>query len=420
MMKKIVTVSSLLIVLLMGATQVLATNGDNLMAIGPIARSMGGVGIAAPQDAISAVFANPAAMCFGPFCPNSEFNFAGTLFMPKVDAKINLGGTTYQANSSESIYAIPAIGLSVPITDGIPLWRFGLAAYGVTGLGVDYRNTALDQSRFAGFGGFPLVAGEYTSLQIMKFAPSIAFQPSPNFSVGLAAHIDYATLDMRSGSSTGYGFGVQLGGIYRPMDRLSLGLTYLTPQSVKHSKVRDFDGDGVADDLELQAPQQVGFGVAFDVIPNVLMVEVDGKWINWSKATGYNDFDWKDQYVFGIGAQFKPIPKLALRVGYNYGNNPVSEHNNFNGLAPKQVQGKTMPTYYYETFRAIGFPAVVEHHVTAGIGYEFSNRFSINLGYTHAFSNSIKEQGTALNGQPVSIESNLSEDSIEFGLTWRF
>ncbi len=122
-----------------------------------------------------------------------------------------------------------------------------------------------------------------------------------------------------------------------------MGLTYLTPQTVKHSKVRDFDGDGVADDLELQAPQQVGFGVAFDVVPNVLMIEANGKWINWSNATGYSDFDWKDQYVLAIGAQYKATPKLALRVGYNYGNNPVSEHNNFNGLAPKQVQGKTMP-----------------------------------------------------------------------------
>src|SRR5512135_3039984 len=65
-----------------------ATNGDNLMAIGPIARSMGGVGVAAPQDAISAVFANPAAMCFGPYCPGTEVNFGGTLFMPKVDATV--------------------------------------------------------------------------------------------------------------------------------------------------------------------------------------------------------------------------------------------------------------------------------------------------------------------------------------------
>ena len=74
------------------ASLALATNGDNLIGVGPVSRAMGGVGIAAPQDAISAVFSNPAAMCFGPYCPASEFNFAGTLFTPKVDAKVQLGG----------------------------------------------------------------------------------------------------------------------------------------------------------------------------------------------------------------------------------------------------------------------------------------------------------------------------------------
>ena len=125
-----------------------ATNGDNLIGIGPVARSMGGVGVAAPQDAISAVFSNPAAMCFGPYCPASEFNFAGTLFTPKVDAKVQLGGQTIQADSKENVYAIPAIGISTPITKSMPLWRFGLAAYGVSGLGVDYRNSSIDQPRF--------------------------------------------------------------------------------------------------------------------------------------------------------------------------------------------------------------------------------------------------------------------------------
>src|SRR5512143_2746493 len=98
-----------------------ATNGDNLMAIGPIARSMGGVGIAAPQDAIGAVFANPAAMCFGPYCPGAEVNFGGTLFMPKVDATVTASdGSVISASSEKKVYAIPAIGLSVPIA---PNWR---------------------------------------------------------------------------------------------------------------------------------------------------------------------------------------------------------------------------------------------------------------------------------------------------------
>ena len=110
-----------------------ATNGDNLIAIGPISRSMGGVGIALPQDAISAVFSNPAAMCFGPYCPGSEFNFAGTLFMPEVSAKITIDGLVIKDDADDKIYPIPAIGISVPITNTFPLWRFGIAAYGVSG-----------------------------------------------------------------------------------------------------------------------------------------------------------------------------------------------------------------------------------------------------------------------------------------------
>jgi long-chain fatty acid transport protein len=420
-MKKLILLLTVALTLALGSTLAMATNGDNLIGIGPISRAMGGVGIAAPQDAISAVFANPAAMCFGPYCPESEFNFAGTLFAPKVDAKINLGGTTFQANSSDSIYAIPAIGLSVPITKAAPLWRFGLAAYGVTGLGVDYRNTVLDQKQFSQFGGYPLMAGEYTNLAIMKFAPSIAFQPNNQFSFGLALNVDYATLDLRSGSSAGYGFGAQFGAIYKPHNRVSLGLTYTTPQTVTHSNVMDFDGNGSADNLDLQSPQQIGLGIAIDIIPNTFLVELNGKWINWSSATGYSDFDWQDQYVFGIGAQYKVTPKLSLRAGYNYGRNPVNEHNGFaGGYAMKQVQGKYMPNYYYETFRIIGFPAVVENHITCGIGYDFTKTFGIHLGYVHAFSKGISESGTALNGQPVTLTSNLSEDSFDFGLTWRF
>ena len=70
-MKNRIELCAILTFVLLFANTVLATNGTNLIGVGPISRSMGGVGIAAPQDAISAVFSNPAAMCFGPFCPTS-------------------------------------------------------------------------------------------------------------------------------------------------------------------------------------------------------------------------------------------------------------------------------------------------------------------------------------------------------------
>ncbi len=399
-----------------------ATNGDNLIGIGPISRSMGGVGIAAPQDAISAVFANPAAMCFAPYCPSSQFDFAGTLFMPKVDAKVIRGGTTIEAKSDDKVYMIPAIGISVPLGKGPRAWRFGIAAYGVTGLGVDYRGTNLDQSMYVPYGGYPLIQGEFTQLQIMKFAPAISFQASDTISLGVAAHIDYSSLDLRSGSSFNYGFGGQAGLIWKPIDMLSLGLNYVSAQNVNHKNVIDFDppaGNGL-DDLELEAPQQAGLGLAFHLADGRLLLEADGKWLNWADAKGYKDFDWKDQWVFGIGAQFEATPNLFLRAGYNYGENPVEDHSGFVGTGGSTVQGHVLPTYYYETFRWIGFPAVVESHITVGFGYRFSEKFQMDLGFVYAPENTVQESGTDLTGQPVTLESTLSETSLDFGLTWRF
>lgn len=399
-----------------------ATNGDNMIAIGPVARAMGGVGIADPMDAISAVFANPAAMCFGDYCPASEMNFAGTLFMPKVKTKITNFSGVIQADAEDNVYAIPAIGLSVPMGKDASTWRFGLAAYGVTGLGVDYRGTVIDNSTF--YGAAPLVTGEYTSLQIMKFAPAVAFQPKPNISIGMAIHIDYGTLDLRSGSSIGYAFGIQPGIIYKATDNLSLGMTYVSPQKVDHDSVADFNQDGLLDTLKLESPQQVGAGIAYSIPELRALIEFDAKWINWANADGYKEFDWENQWVFAIGAQFQPRDNLFLRVGYNYGKNPVKEHNGFDGtFLPANVtnvQGKYINNYFYETFRIVGFPAIVEHHFTLGIGYNLSDSFSINMGFIHAFEKTISETGLDVAGAPVTLESSLEETSLDFGFTWRF
>ena len=114
------------------------------------------------------------------------------------------------------------------------------------------------------------------------------------------------------------------------------------------------------------------------------------------------------------------MPHLSFRAGYNYGKNPVKEHEGFAGSGFTTVQGKTLPTYYYETFRITGFPAIIEHHLTFGIGYEFTPKCSLHLGFMHAFEETITENGTDMTGQPVSLESTLSENSIDFGITWRF
>lgn len=394
-----------------------ATNGDNLISIGPIARAMGGVGIAAPQDAISAVFANPAAMCFGPYCPGSEFNFAGSIFMPTAHTRITFPGfgiDTGKKKSDSDIFIIPAIGISTPINQNL---RFGLAAYGVSGLGVDYRDKFdLD--------GNPANGDQavFTNLQIMKFAPNLAYLISPNFSVGASIHIDYGALDLGDGTSSGYTVGAQVGAIYKN-GPLSAGIVYVTPQKINHKNVANFDqafGSTDLDDLKLESPQTAGVGVALEAIKNVWLIEANAKWINWGNADGYEDFDWRDQYVFSIGTQYKPTPALALRAGFNYGRNPVKKNDIRDGVV--SVQGKNVPLVNFEILRISGFPAVVESHITAGFGYQIAKSVSLELGYTHGFKKSIKETGaiTVPAATAVTIESDLAEDSIDFGITWRF
>ncbi|MCK7521944.1 MAG: hypothetical protein MZV64_31820 [Ignavibacteriales bacterium] len=97
----------------------------------------------------------------------------------------------------------------------------------VSGLGVDYRGTDLDKATLGGV--YPLIQGEYTQLQIMKFAPAVAVQPIDDLSLGIALHIDYASLDLRGGSSPAYGAGVQLGAIYALSSAVNLGVSLHHP-----------------------------------------------------------------------------------------------------------------------------------------------------------------------------------------------
>lgn len=390
-----------------------ATNGDNLIGVGPISRAMGGVGVAAPQDAISATFSNPAAMCVGPFCPNSEFDFAATLFAPKIDGTVTINGNgpldgTHKSRADEKTYLVPAFGISTPINEKL---RLGLSAYGITGLGVDHRDTALSG----------LTAADATQLMILKVAPTIAYKVSDNFSIGAAVHVVNSQLDLDQGTSSAYGLGAQVGALYHLGDSIHLGGTYTSAINADHQNVYDLDGDGSQDDFELESPQAVGIGIAYEPSQSLLL-EVDAKWLNWSDARGYDALGWNDQICVAVGVQVKPATNFALRLGYNYAENQIDDHT-FDGDATVRVQGKDVNAYGFETLRIIGFPAAVEHHVTVGLGYDINDAVALNFGYMHAFKETVKSTGTlptAFGGGAVALESELYEDAIDFSISWLF
>lgn len=392
-----------------------ATNGDLLIGIGPISRSMGGVGIASPQDPISAVFANPAAMCFAPYCPRSEFNITTTFFMPLTRAEIKIPDLKIStaAKSKSDLFIIPAAGISTPLDQH---WRFGLAAYGISGMGVDYRDRLDINPNKAGSQG-----DIFTNYSVLKLAPNVAYIFNNNLSIGASIHLNYATLDLGEGKSKDIGIGLQLGAIYKKSP-ITFGITYISPQYLVHKDVAFLDLDKRKDDLELQIPQIIGVGIAIEPTKN-LLIEVNSKWINWEDAKGYKEFDWTNQWVYAIGIQYRLSDSITLRSGFNYAKNPVKIHNGFNSMSFTDIQGIRVNTFQYEYMRIIGFPAVVEKHLTFGAGYSLNSNFQLHVGYTHGFKKKISEKGFNFGGienTKVNLSSELKINTFEFGLSWRF
>jgi long-chain fatty acid transport protein len=376
-----------LVVVLFSAPTAFATNGDNLMGLGVISRSMGGVGVAAPQDAANSALTNPAAMLGG------ETYFSGTWFDPAVSASFMGGAAT---DSQMLPFMIPTIGISSPLSDKL---NFAIGVCGSSGLGVDYRNIPSGM-------GTPY-GGMFTYLSIMKIAPKVAYQVSPDLSVGASLQMVIGSLDLGYGVSHNYGYGASLGVLYKLPVPATIGFTYTTGTPVEYKRVM-FDGSPTLADLELEQPMNYALGVACEPIAG-LLVELDGKFFNWADAKGYKTFDWKDQWVYALGVQYKPASSpWAFRAGYNSGTSPVAVHNGWDETS--------MAQFGFESLRVFGFPGVVETHYSLGAGYAFSKAFSADLGYTHGQAGKIKEtsEGGAI------IQSDISEDSYEFGFTWKY
>ena len=133
---------------------------------------------------------------------------------------------------------------------------------------------------------------------------------------------------------------------------------------------------------------------------------VELMYLPWNKAKGYKDFGWKEQLVFKVGGEYKLTDKLTLRAGYNYGKSPVRGRS-FNTTNPQEAGAECM--------KIIGFPAIAQHHISVGVGYNLTQSVRLDISYMHAFKNTVQ---SVVNGNVY--KAKLSEDSVSIGLTWSF
>lgn len=399
-------------VLLSLAQAVQATNGDSLEGVGAVSEALGGTGVAAPQDGLTAIVNNPAGLAFTPGAENSEAVAGLTLFQPTVNARISTPGGTLSGGSDDPLSLIPYLSYSHPINEKISL---GFGAFGVSGMGVDYRGKGwdLDGNPANGYEG-----DLYSKYSSLKVAPAVSFKVNESFALGAALHGNYSTLDFDQGEADDVSAGAAFGATYRLGD-FQLGASYTTPQKSTFEEVYNFDafaGDTQKDDLALEQPAVYAGGAAWQPTDRWL-VEVNAKYLPWGDSEGYEDFDWDNQWVYALGVQYKATDKLDLRAGFNYAANPVQEHNGWDPQGLTSIQGTAIPTFGYELFRNVGFPAIVESHLTLGFGYQLTENLAVNVAYAHVFENEITSSSV---GEAVQLESTLSEDSLGVGLAWAF
>ncbi len=430
------------------STAALATNGDNMIGVSPASRAMGGIGVGMPVGKTDAIFRNPAWMS-----SQKGFNvsFGGILFMPNVKSKANglfngapgvpSGGFTYDETSDANKFTIPEIAIVNKINDQL---TFGIGAFGVSGMGVDYRKAGVqgaytDFTQTINLGGQPVPGTaimpakvqpiNYTNFQFMKIIPAISYKVMPGLSIGGALDLAWGSLDMGQGASQSYGIGVNLGIAY-DLGIITVGADYQSGISMNYKRVYNtpkyimnnnnvvgIQYDQSAEDMKLTQPQEVGFGLGAKPIDN-LKVGLDIRWINWKNAKGYKEFGWKNQTVVAIGGEYD-IDKLALRAGYNYGKSPLSDY----ALGATSQNPVSIPSFanpfnemQVAAFNMVGFPAIAEQHITLGAGYQFTKHFTFNISYVYSPKTKVK----MTQGNNTILETTMSQQSIGVGLDWSF
>ncbi|BDG05898.1 OmpP1/FadL family transporter [Anaeromyxobacter oryzae] len=398
--------------LALAATSARATNGMRMIGFGPVQDAMGGASVAAPLDAATIV-TNPAGLS----ALQRRTDLSGSFFNPSVKYDASGAASGSSMSSDRGASYIPTLGLVLPSTDELTV---GLAAVGVSGMGVDYPADL--------YGG-----KTFTSYMNMRIAPAASYRLAKGLSVGASVNLMYATMKYEVAGGMGmlpratqgaFGYGATVGLAYSPVDAVTLGLAYETKSSFQsfewnipsHSIFDPGSGTmvtvpGGKEKLDFDQPQMVTLGAAVRPF-EMLLVAADVEWIDWSQTNGANkpefttnpqvtgaqawNMSWTDQWVLKVGAEVAATQSLKLRAGYNYGKMPLDKSRAFENIA---------------------FPAVAEHHFTAGAGYAFGD-LTVNVAAmyvpTAKLSGSNPAQGIS------AYTTEMSQVAFDLGVAYRF
>jgi long-chain fatty acid transport protein len=368
---------------ILSSTTLFAQKADQMIGVTALQFARGGAVIANPVDAPSMIY-NPAAIGALDF-ENIAFDLSLGVVNPPRQITSAIG-TPMEATteSGANSYLGMGNGIVIKVTDNIIL---GMAAGGVSGLGVDFVSTTMPDNSAT---PFPENVSIVSKKGLLKITPTIAYKISDNLIVGASLQIGNQSLALKSPAFTlpqseSWGFGGSIGAIYKPLQNLQVGLSYTSEMQIAEyefngtSLIPLAGGEGVYK-MTMNSPQNFAFGIAYSPISQ-LLVEADVKWVNQSAVmdkielvshNGYIiplTFGWEDQMVYSLAAEYQINQCLKVLGGYSYGATPISEE---------------------DVVYNLGSIAVVEHHISLGINKSWNKNLSSTISYTRGLENSVE------------------------------
>ncbi len=365
-------------------------NGLYVNGLGSRAMSMGGAFVGLADD-FSAGFWNPAA--------SSQLDWTTLGFY----AAYSIPSSSYEYGAAdvrtEYAKSYPtALGSAFfPVGERIDI---GLSFYTLSRYQVEWSGAEINAIT-----GDPESRDWSTKLWVITFAPSITYNLSDTFSIGLALNLNYGSYDLfmykgpveveldlginiidvgaYSDSGNGVGIGATIGLFYKPSEMFSLGASIRTPSKITikgRSSSSNWQTLDYATDSKtfLTLPLWAAGGIAIKPAQS-LTLTADIQFTQWSavetirteyasqvwnvvfqhSGTDFIPMYWNDTFQIRFGAEYK-INKVALRAGFY--------------TDPSPVPDRTMNFH---------FPIIDANYVTFGFGYDGrgSSLHGVQIGF---------------------------------------
>ncbi|MEZ6063641.1 MAG: outer membrane protein transport protein [Planctomycetaceae bacterium] len=425
-------VMALAVSALPGPSRVCA-QGIHVSAVGPVNRSMGGAGTAAPLDSMGSLFWNPASISG---LGESELSVGVAGVLPVLETESLIPGFGSGVTSAEpGVTPLPNVGWVHH--DDESATSFGLGVFCAAGFRTNFPASTtnpvfLPQSNSPGIpGGLGRV---YSQAGFLEIIPTVSHQVTDNVSVGIgptltlgeliADPLVFAAPDDADGSGaprypagrgsrTHWGGGLQAGAYYADESGLHLGASVKSPQWMETFRYHSEDEIGLptVGRIDMDLPMIVSLGAAWSGTDR-FVVATDVRYFDYGNTDGFRlsgfnadgsvaGLGWKSVFSVATGVQYEASRNLLVRLGYTFNQNPIPDAVSFFSVAA--------PLYY-------------QHQLHAGASWRLVGNVWLSAAYSYYLPSEITGPiVTPLGAFPGSNVTNRESVHIaDFGITVRY